>query len=114
RIIVLRAGIIEQQGTPIELYDDPDNIFVAGFIGSPRMNFVNAEVVSASGNEAEVKLAEFGQPTLRVRTRGPNAKPGDMVSVGIRPEHFIDAAGAPVKLSGRAQVVEHLGGLSYI
>ena len=42
KIVVLRAGRIEQQGTPIELYDNPDNIFVAGFIGSPRMNFLPA------------------------------------------------------------------------
>jgi lactose/L-arabinose transport system ATP-binding protein len=114
RIVVLRAGVIEQQGTPIELYDDPDNLFVAGFIGSPRMNFVTAEVVSSSEHEAEVRLVEFGSPTLRVRTRTGRAKPGDKVSVGIRPEHFIDAAAAPVKMTGRAQVVEQLGGVSYI
>ena len=114
RIVVLRSGIIEQQGTPIELYDDPDNIFVAGFIGSPRMNFVGAEVVSSGENDAEVRLIEFGSPTLRVRTRSNRAKPGDKVSVGVRPEHFVDAASAPVKLTGRAQVVEQLGGVSYI
>jgi len=114
RIVVLRAGIIEQQGTPIELYDDPDNLFVAGFIGSPRMNFVGAEVLSSSEHEAEVRFIEFGSPTLRVRTRTGRAKPGDKVSVGIRPEHFIDASAAPVKLSGRAQVIEQLGGVSYV
>ena len=114
RIVVLRAGVIEQQGTPIELYDDPDNLFVAGFIGSPRMNFVAAEIVSSTENEAEVRLVEFGSPTLKVRTRTGRAKPGDKVQVGIRPEHFVDAAGAPVKLTGRAQVVEQLGGVSHI
>ena len=114
RIVVLRAGIIEQQGTPIELYDDPDNLFVAGFIGSPRMNFVAAEVVSSGENEAEVRLVEFGSPTLKVRTRTGRAKAGDKVQVGIRPEHFVDAADAPVKMAGRAQVVEQLGGVSYV
>ena len=44
RIVVLSAGRIEQVGTPMELYSDPDNIFVAGFIGSPRMNFLDAEI----------------------------------------------------------------------
>ena len=114
RIVVLRAGIIEQQGTPIELYDDPDNIFVAGFIGSPRMNFVAAEVLNSSANETEVRLVEFGQPTLKVRTRSDRAKPGDKVQVGVRPEHFVDAAAAPVKLAAKAQVVEQLGGVSYV
>ena len=49
RIVVLRAGLIEQQGTPIELYDDPDNVFVAGFIGSPRMNLLAAASSSLDG-----------------------------------------------------------------
>ncbi len=114
RIVVLRAGIIEQQGTPIELYDNPDNLFVAGFIGSPRMNFVAAEVVSAGKGEANVRLPQFGGVTLSVRTRSDRAKPGDKGTLGIRPEHFVEPAGAPVKLVARAQVVEQLGGVSYV
>jgi lactose/L-arabinose transport system ATP-binding protein len=114
RIVVLRAGVIEQQGTPIELYDDPDNLFVAGFIGSPRMNFVAGEIVDAGSLGADVRLLEFGNPTIRVRTRSDRAKPGDKVSVGIRPEHFVDAVDAPAKLSARSQVVEQLGGVSYV
>jgi lactose/L-arabinose transport system ATP-binding protein len=114
RIVVLRLGVIEQQGTPIELYDNPDNMFVAGFIGSPRMNFIPADIVSAGDGEAVVKPVEFGSPSITVRTRTGRAKPGDKVSLGIRPEHFIDAAGAPAKLSARAQVVEQLGGVSYV
>ena len=47
KIVVLRAGRVEQQGTPISLYDDPDNVFVAGFIGSPRMNLLDATVEAA-------------------------------------------------------------------
>ncbi|RYE11229.1 MAG: sn-glycerol-3-phosphate ABC transporter ATP-binding protein UgpC [Hyphomicrobiales bacterium] len=114
RIVVLRAGIVEQQGTPIELYDNPDNIFVAGFIGSPRMNFVPAEIVGVAGREVTVKPLEFGQPAITVAARSERGKVGDKVSLGIRPEHFIDAAGAPAKLSARAQVVEQLGGVSYV
>jgi lactose/L-arabinose transport system ATP-binding protein len=114
RIVVLRAGHIEQQGTPIELYDDPDNMFVAGFIGSPRMNFIPAEIVSASGTETQIRLTEFGNATLGIRTRSARARPGDKASLGIRPEHFVDAAGAPAKLAARAQVVEQLGGVSYV
>jgi lactose/L-arabinose transport system ATP-binding protein len=114
RIVVLRAGRIEQQGTPIQLYDDPDNMFVAGFIGSPRMNFIAGEVVSATTNGAAVKLADFGSPVLQLHTRSSRAQPGDQVSVGIRPEHFVDAASASATLSARAQVVEQLGGVSYV
>ena len=114
RIVVLRGGRIEQQGTPIELYDNPDNLFVAGFIGSPRMNFVPAEITAVSGRDIEVKPLEFGRPSIKVLARSDRAKIGDTVSLGIRPEHFIDAAGAPAKLSARAQVVEQLGGVSYV
>jgi lactose/L-arabinose transport system ATP-binding protein len=114
RIVVLRAGIVEQQGSPIELYDNPDNMFVAGFIGSPRMNFVPAEIVNANGREAEVRFNEFGTPTIRVATRGDQTRPGQPVSVGIRPEHFVEAADAPARLTARSQVVEQLGGVSYV
>jgi lactose/L-arabinose transport system ATP-binding protein len=114
RIVVLRAGRIEQQGTPIELYDNPDNIFVAGFIGSPRMNFLAAEIIRVEPGSAVVRLTDFGNPDIAVKTRGTGAKPGDKVSVGIRPEHFVDAAGAPVRLTARSQVIEQLGGVSYV
>jgi lactose/L-arabinose transport system ATP-binding protein len=114
RIVVLRAGKIEQQGTPIELYDDPDNTFVAGFIGSPRMNFVPGTVTAAVGQDVTVRLDEFGAPELLLRARGAGAKPGDKLSIGIRPEHFTDAATAPAVLTAKAQVVEQLGGVSYV
>jgi lactose/L-arabinose transport system ATP-binding protein len=114
RIVVLRGGEIEQQGTPIQLYDDPDNLFVAGFIGSPRMNFIGGDVVSAGNGQAQVRLGDFGAPTLSVRTRTDRAKAGDKVSVGIRPEHFVEASSAPTTLRARAHVVEQLGGVSYV
>jgi len=113
RIVVLRAGRIEQQGTPIELYDNPDNMFVAGFIGSPRMNFVAGEVLQAGGSTT-VRLDDFGSPTISIRTRSDRAKPGDKVSVGVRPEHFVDAGAAAATLTARAQVIEQLGGVSYV
>ena len=114
RIVVLRAGRIEQQGTPIELYDDPDNLFVAGFIGSPRMNFIGATVAGVEGHEVAVRLDEFGEASLKLRARSDRARIGDKVTVGVRPEHFVDAGGAPVRLVARAQVVEQLGGVSYV
>ena len=112
KIVVLRAGRIEQQGSPISLYDDPDNIFVAGFIGSPRMNFLAAEVVSAEGHTALLRPVDFPGTSVPVRTRGA-ATAGSQVTLGIRPEHFVEPGNGPT-LTATAQVVEQLGGVSYV
>jgi lactose/L-arabinose transport system ATP-binding protein len=114
RIVVLRDGVIEQQGAPTELYDNPDNIFVAGFIGSPRMNFLDAVVEGLDGKQALIKLGDFNGLSFSVATRTGAAKVGDSVKLGIRPEHFGEPAGAPVRLTASAQVVEQLGGVSYV
>src|SRR5258706_9737614 len=67
KIVVLRAGKVEQTGTPLDLYNRPQNQFVAGFIGSPRMNFIDATVAGHSGNSIDLALSGFeGQPPLRV------------------------------------------------
>jgi multiple sugar transport system ATP-binding protein len=87
RIVVLSAGKIEQVGSPLELYEHPDNLFVAGFIGSPKMNFVDAEVVTATERVALVRLA--GGATLEAQVDASRAKPGDKVRLGVRPEHFV-------------------------
>src|SRR6188768_4142296 len=73
KIVVLRAGRIEQIGTPLELYSDPDNIFVAGFIGSPRMNFLAATVTATDGATATLQPDDFDGSPLVVRTRGSAA-----------------------------------------
>ncbi len=114
RIVVLRAGRVEQVGTPTELYDNPDNLFVAGFIGSPRMNFMTATVSGIEGRMVRVTLPAFGNASVGVQSRGGEAAIGETVTLGVRPEHFVAAATAPVKLSVTTQVVEQLGGVSYI
>jgi multiple sugar transport system ATP-binding protein len=86
RIVVLSAGKIEQVGTPLELYEYPDNLFVAGFIGSPKMNFIDAQIVQASTREAVVKLKSGA--AIRVEVDASAAKAGDQVTLGVRPEHF--------------------------
>ncbi len=86
RIVVLSAGRIEQVGSPLELYEHPDNLFVAGFIGSPRMNFIEAEVVDASATHATVRLGTGALVSCRVDAA--RLKPGDKTTLGIRPEHF--------------------------
>ncbi len=86
RIVVLSAGRVEQVGAPLELYEYPVNLFVAGFIGSPKMNFIGAEIVDASSRSATVRLKSGA--TIRVEVDAGEARAGDAVTLGIRPEHF--------------------------
>jgi len=114
KIVVLRDGIVEQYGTPLELYDNPDNAFVAGFIGSPRMNFLEAEVISAKKGSAEVVAPALGDLRIAVGTRDRKPETGEKVSLGIRPEHFISGSRAKHSFSAPTSVVEQLGGNSFL
>jgi multiple sugar transport system ATP-binding protein len=112
RIVVLRAGIIEQVGTPMELYHHPRNLFVAGFIGSPRMNFLEATVRQTDANGT---MLELGQArTLRVPLFKHDLNAGDKLTIGIRPEHLRVVTPDEGSLAAKVQVVEHLGSESYI
>ena len=111
KIVVLRAGVIEQVGSPLALYDDPDNAFVAGFIGSPRMNFLPASVVGSDGETLTVRLDDLDGIEVPMAIRSTHPKPGAQLQLGIRPEHF-DAAGS-VQVSMPIDVIEHLGGSSF-
>ena len=104
RIVVLRAGRIEQAGTPLELYNRPANRFVAGFIGSPRMNFLEGQ---ASGGRS-VEFA--GLPGLPIAAAA-EASEGEQVTLGVRPEHL---AFATAGLPGTVDIVEQMGGESYV
>ncbi|RPH67655.1 MAG: ATP-binding cassette domain-containing protein, partial [Hyphomicrobiales bacterium] len=64
RIVVLRSGIVEQVGTPLDLYNRPDNLFVAGFIGSPQMNFIKTEIASATAKDVKVSVPGGGTVTV--------------------------------------------------
>ncbi len=86
RIVVLSAGRIEQVGSPLELYQHPDNLFVAGFIGSPKMNFLDAEISQAGTEKTVVKLANGELITCDINTS--SARNGEKVTLGIRPEHL--------------------------
>jgi multiple sugar transport system ATP-binding protein len=110
RIVVLSEGRIVQVGAPLDLYQRPDNLFVAGFIGSPKINLLSAEVVTASAAEAAVRLAS-GE-VIRVAVDASRARPGERVTLGVRPEHF-EAAGAADTLSATVRFVELLGSTSY-
>lgn len=103
KIVVLRDGNIEQVGKPLELYEDPDNRFVAGFIGSPSMNFLGAQV---QDNKVFVtSLATSLSPSVDLPAAGTE------IEVGIRPEHLsVDPDGTQFRID----FIERLGGLSYL
>jgi lactose/L-arabinose transport system ATP-binding protein len=103
KIVVLRDGEVAQAGTPLELYDDPDNMFVAGFIGSPKMNFLKGVVEGRT-----VRLPDHGNQAIPLTAA---AAPGSTVTVGIRPEHFKAGSGAELALD--VEMVEHLGAETY-
>ena len=106
RIVVLSAGRIEQVGSPLELYEHPQNLFVAGFIGSPKMNFMEGTLAEASKDEATVQLA--GGSRVRCLVDASAANVGDKVTLGIRPEHFA-FGGLENALATRVTFVETLG-----
>ena len=110
RIVVLSAGRVEQVGAPLELYEHPVNLFVAGFIGSPKMNFVGAEVVSASNAAAEVRLRSGA--VIRAEVDAGGARPGDQVTLGIRPEHF-DPGAKTNTIHATVAFVESLGSTTH-
>jgi lactose/L-arabinose transport system ATP-binding protein len=113
RIVVLRAGRIEQIGAPLDLYDEPANRFVAGFVGSPKMNFMEAEVMARDG--AAMSVALVNQGGVRLTLPGTaGAAQGDRVVVGVRPEHFLPAGQGDCELDVAVDVAEHLGSTSYV
>ncbi len=112
KIVVLRDGIVEQAGRPLDLYDDPANQFVAGFIGSPKMNFIAAKVVETSAGSATITLPQHGDVQLTLPVAG--AVVGDDVTLGVRPEHFGAAGAGGADLTVDIDVAEHLGTTSYV
>jgi lactose/L-arabinose transport system ATP-binding protein len=112
RIVVMNKGRVEQQGAPDALYSDPDSLFVAGFLGSPRMNFLKGRVTGREGDRALVEVPALGLEGLPVRLRSPERAVNAEVIVGLRPEHFAEGGGHPVRLV--AQVVENTGAASYL
>jgi MalK OB fold domain len=101
---------VEQAGTPLELYHHPANLFVAGFIGSPKMNFLETTVSALEGTGATVALPGGGQVTVPVQPG--RLTPGDSVTLGVRPEHLRPADAG--ELSGEVLVVERLGGETFL
>ncbi len=104
RIVVLREGRVEQTGRPMTLYEDPDNAFVAGFIGSPRMNFLAATALG--GGRFAAAGVEMDLPVTTM------VEAGTSVKLGIRPEHLEAVEGIPIEVA--VDAVEQLGSTSFL
>ncbi len=106
RIVVLRGGKVEQVGAPLDLYNRPDNLFVAGFMGSPAMNFLRG----AADGSGRIALAAGGGIALPTAAGLPAGAP---VTLGLRSEHVV-LAGAGDGIAAVVQTVELLGDFSYV
>ena len=106
RIVVLNAGRVEQVGAPLDLYENPANLFVAKFIGSPAMNIIAAKIVTA-GEETAIEL--LGGKTLSVHIPTPGSETGKAASFGVRPEDLSIVTGEDYLFEGKVAIVEALG-----
>jgi multiple sugar transport system ATP-binding protein len=117
RIVVLRAGRVEQIGAPLELYNRPDNRFVAGFIGSPQMNFLGGRIASLQSDGVRVVLdaAPHAASDSALPLRGSGAT-NQRVLIGIRPEHVSLGAATAGSLQVTVTIdrVEQLGAASFL
>ncbi len=105
RLIVMNAGVADQIGTPMDVYDRPASVFVAGFIGSPAMNFLAARV--ATGSRAVELTSAGAQPVLLPLATATAAPPGTPVALGLRPEHLLPSTDGPLEF--QIEMAEPLG-----
>jgi multiple sugar transport system ATP-binding protein len=105
KIVVLDGGVVQQVGSPIELYQRPANLFVAGFIGSPKMNLLTATVDAVEGDIVRVSSNDLAATAIRARSQG--LKLGDSITVGVRPHALTPTDSGSVV--GQVALVERLG-----
>ena len=111
-IVVLDEGIVSQKGSPMELYNNPNNLFVGGFIGSPKMNFISSKITSKSGDRTEVDL--MGSAKISIPKTSASASEGDSVELGIRPEHLTVNQSGDASWESKVFVVEKLGSGTFL
>jgi multiple sugar transport system ATP-binding protein len=116
RIVLLRDGVIEQQGAPLNLFEQPATLFVAGFLGSPRMNFLKGRL-EGGPEGAAVKLGDAG-PALALPRHRPVAANGAEIILGLRPEHVGRAGAGPAaegyaRIEAAIELVQPTGSRSY-
>jgi multiple sugar transport system ATP-binding protein len=107
KIVVLHSGIIEQVGSPLELYHRPNNLFVAGFIGSPKMNFIAASVTSVKGKTVTLSLP--GDHKISVPVTGDVPAVGSKLTLGVRPEHVELGGKGAGTVKAKVRAAEYLG-----
>ncbi|RFP18438.1 MULTISPECIES: ABC transporter ATP-binding protein [unclassified Duganella] len=112
KIVVMHEGQIQQAGTPLDLYQQPRNLFVAGFIGSPKMNLMAGTVAEASTGGVLVLLPS-GE-AVRAAVDGSGLRTGMKVTLGLRAEHINESRAGSEVFKGEVSVVEHLGEANYI
>ncbi|SFV27796.1 multiple sugar transport system ATP-binding protein [Devosia crocina] len=105
KIVVLNGGVVQQVGTPIELYQRPANRFVAGFIGSPKMNFIPVEVVGTGAGTVRVKFSDLSE--IDVPAAPDKTRLGEQLTLGVRPQDLQLAEGGAIQCA--VSVVERLG-----
>ena len=113
KIVVLKDGFVEQIGKPLDLYHNPANLFVAGFIGSPSMNFISGTVSNLSENSIEIQLA--GTHKVKALCKPDESiEKGSPIHFGVRPEHLDTEGLGDAKIPGKVFAVERLGGETYL
>ena len=113
KIVVLRDGGVEQVGSPLEIYKHPKNRFVAGFIGSPSMNFLEGQIINTKDNIATVSL-NGGQQLHIPYSSNAAVTTGSQVAIGIRPKALTTDETGDASISGKVYAVERLGGETYL
>ena len=110
RIVIMKDGVIQQIGTPQEVFDHPANLFVAGFIGMPQMNFYDAELTQENGSYAVTldgaKVVLSGEKQVNLKKN--NVKPGP-ITLGVRPEHLLLSGSEDNAIRGTVDVSEMMG-----
>ena len=110
RIVIMKDGVIQQIGTPQEVFDHPANLFVAGFIGMPQMNFYDAELTQENGSYAVTldgaKVVLSGEKQANLKKN--NVKPGP-ITLGVRPEHLLLSGSEDNAIRGTVDVSEMMG-----
>jgi len=109
RVVVLNGGRIEQQGRPLDLYRHPANLFVAGFIGSPAMNFLDA----TAGHTATGPVARLTDGTQIALDPGLSLADGQPIIVGLRPENLLPTSSG-TRIGGKVQMVEPTGAQTHV
>lgn len=114
KIVVLRDGRVQQVGSPLELYERPANLFVAGFIGSPRMNLIDVQVQAMDERQITVALPEDSGSLTLTRQPASGVSPGDAIKLGVRPEHLREGESGDAVVRIPVDVTERLGNVTYL